>query len=135
MKRDLAPKFLYYYVLIGACLCTVFLSVIHLAAMNYAIRTSDFIPFFITSVFGTIGLLLPMLIINKFRYIVINPFDENKFIGNLLSNSHLSIIELEVIKKVWTNTFKVRIEGKVYFITSFDQTVQEFTARQPKHNT
>lgn len=134
MKTDLAPKYLYYYILIVSLLVMISVSVIHLVVMNNAIKTGDFTPFFITSVFGTIGLIIPVLIINKFRYLVINPTDERKFIsGNLLMNSHQNIEDLEVVKKVWINTFKIKIEGRAYFITSFDQSVEEFNYWKKKY--
>lgn len=88
------------------------------------------IPSIATTIMWVACLLLVVLTINKFVYITINPNDESKFImGNLLSNSHGKGEDLQIVRKLWFNMFKVRIEGKSYFIVSFDKVVNEFRQR------
>lgn len=131
MKTDLAPKYLYYYGLFVFVLGLIILGVIHQITMDYALRSGEYVPFAFTSVFWVTLLLGTMFIINKCRYIVINSVDENEFVmGNILSDTHGHSDNLKVIKKVWINLFKVTVEGKAYYIFSFDKTVDEFKQRQ-----
>ena len=131
MKTDLAPKYLYYYSLFVLVMGLVILGVVHQITMDYAFRSGEYVPFAFTSLFGVVLMLWTVFVINRCRYIVINAVDENRFIiGNILSNTRGHINNLKVIKKVWTNFFKVTFEGKVYYIFSFDKVVDEFRQRQ-----
>ena len=131
MKTDLAPKYLYYYALFVFILGLITLGFIHQITMDYALRSGEYVPFAFTSVFCVALMLGTMFIFNRCRYIVINAVDQNKFVmGNILSDTHGHGDNLKVIKKVWINLFKVTVEGKVYYIFSFDKTVDEFKQRQ-----
>jgi len=91
MKTDLAPKFLYYWNLIGLFISLIFIAIIHQKTLNFAMENQEFVPFVFTSIFGTGIMILIVFSINKIRYIVINPATEDKFIlGNLFSNSYVS---------------------------------------------
>lgn len=127
MKTDLAPKYLYYNSLLVFGLGLIFLGIIHQYTIDYAMKSDDLTPFMFTSVLWVIELLLILFIISKCRYITISPTDENKFImGNILTNTHEQVDKLTIIKKVWQNLFKVNIDGKNYYIISFDKTVNEY---------
>ena len=132
MKSDLAPRFFYYINLIGLFISLVFIAVIHQKTMDLALETQEFVPFILTSIFGTVVMLLIGFSINRVRYITINPASEDKFImGNLLSNSLVSASELRILKKVWMkNMYKINVSGKNYYMLTHNRTVEEF-----KHNT
>jgi len=127
MKSDLVPKYLYYCTLFGYGLGLVFVGIVHQFTMTYAITSGDYLPFLFTSIFGTAIILLIVLIVNKGRYIVINPTDQNRFVmGSVLSSSHGRCDNLKIVKKVWINIFKVNVEERTYYIFSFAKTVDEF---------
>lgn len=131
MKTDLAPKYLYHYTLFVFILGLIILGFIHQITMDHALRSGEYVPFAFTSVFWVALLLGTMFIINKCRYIVINSVDENKFVmGNILSDTHGHGDNLKIVKKIWINLFKITVEGKVYYMFSFDKTVSEFKQTQ-----
>ena len=118
MKKDLAPKYLYYFQLIGSIFCLAIISKISKEIMEASFRNDSLlIPSIATTIMWVACFLLVLLTINKFVYITINPNDKSKFImGNLLSNSHRKAEDLQIVKKLWFNIFKVRVEEKVYFM-------------------
>jgi hypothetical protein len=127
MKTDLAPRYLYYCSLTVLGLGLICVGIIHQYTMDYAIKQDDFTPFMFTSVLWVMDFLGVIFIINRCRYIIINPADESKLVmGNLLTNTHGQADKLTIEKKVWRNLFKVNIEGKQYYIFSFDETVDEY---------
>ena len=103
------------------------MGLIHFEAMDVLMRSGNYIPFFITSIVGTAFLWLPMIIFNKFRYLIVDPSRSSMFIvGNVFSNSNVEAENVTIVKRFWRNIFKVCIEEKTYFIFSFDKTDEDF---------
>ena len=128
MKTDLAPKHLYYIGLLTIILGLVFVSIIHQKTMDIVLNQENIIPFIMTSTIWGILFLMLLFILNKCRYLVINPSDDKKFImGNILTQTHSSVDQLTIKKRVSKNLFKISVDGKNYYMLTFDQLVDDFT--------
>lgn len=125
MKTDLAPKYLYYIGLLTVGLALVFISIVHQKTM---LNQENLTPFLMTSTIWLILLLMLLFILNKCRYLVINPGDDKKFIiGNILTQTHSNVDQLTIKKRVSKNFFKINVDGKNYYIFTFDRLVDDFT--------
>jgi hypothetical protein len=128
MKTDLAPKYLYYIGLLTVGLGLIFISIVHQKTMDMSLNQENMIPFIMTSTIWGILFVLLLFILNKCRYLIINPSDDKKFImGNILTQTHSNIEQLTIKKRLRKNFFKINVDGKNYYMFTFDQLVDDFT--------
>lgn len=121
MKTDLAPRHLYIYYLLAVGLGLVIVSIIHQNSMDIVLRSGNYVPFLTTTTIRCIFFLLTLFILNKCRYLIGTPTDDNYIkVGNILSHSHVVMDKVKIEKKILFNIFKVKIDDKRYYIFTSD---------------
>jgi hypothetical protein len=121
MRRDLAPKFLYYYHLIGFTLGLVFVGIIIGVLGPHRVGTALY-------VLATIWLVLLLFVMNKCWYMTVDRADNNKLvIGNIATTARvISINEFVISNSFARRLFKINLEGTNYYFFSERDIVEEY---------
>jgi len=131
MKTDLAPRYVYFLILLILGFGLIFIAIIQDYAIDFAISQDNFIPIVFTWILAGINMLAIGFVLNRCRYITINPADKNQFIfGNLLTSTRGQPEKLTIEKRIWANLFRINFEGKQYYILSFDKAVNEYKKKK-----
>ena len=127
MDKDLAPRPLFNYVVFTIGLVIVFVSILHLSAMDLALKSHDFGPFILTTSIWSFFLLALIIVFNKFRYVTTISMEEKKLrLGNLFSNSVVAYDKLVISGKAFGPLFRIMVGQKIYYILSSEKRVDSY---------
>lgn len=135
MKKDLAPKS-YFVLSILTCLVGIAITYfIHQKSMNLILNEGENKQFLITTIIGTCFLFLPIVILNKIRYVVNEPDSSIFKVGNIISDRSIGISEIFIERRIIIYIYKVNIEDKYYYVFTNNDMIERFNRiKSTAHN-
>ena len=117
MDKDLAPRLLFNYVVFTIGLVIVIISMLHLSAMDLALKSHDFGPFILTTSIWSFFLLTLIIVFNKFRYVTTISMEDKKLrLGNLFSNTAVAYDSLVISGKAFGPLFRITVGQNILHI-------------------
>ena len=127
MDKDLAPRQLFNYLVFTIGLVIAIISIIHLSAMDFALKSHDFGPFILTTSIWCFFFLTLIIVFNKFRYVTTISMQDKKLrLGNLFSNTAVAYDSLVISGKAFGPLFRITVGQKIYYILSSEKRVDSY---------
>jgi hypothetical protein len=120
ISKAVSSKFEYY----SGLLISIGLLIVCAAFTRFAVFKFDYVLLVISGPFFILSVLYCLRYFNKYIFLEIG-IDEKLHFGSLRLKGVAEPHQIQSIKKVFINTFKIIIEGEVYYLYSRKENIDE----------